>query len=195
MAPTNAPKKKKAKKKAIAASSFSYVPLHIGLKPSLYVKICCSALPHLNFEWPMVPTELTLGSIKDAIIRRHGGGISNIIIYKESVGPEIRGTWAPGAGHLGRLGQEIRRVLPGGEGLPLPPVTLCYDFSPACSHDSILSCEPDVLEPKHIPDLKLYRKLTNPGGLEAASPAPAGPQSTAAAAALLPTPSRGRFTK
>ena len=43
------------------------------------------ALPHLNFEWPVVPTEVNLGLIKDAIAKRHGGAMPGITLYKGTV--------------------------------------------------------------------------------------------------------------
>lgn len=48
-------------------------------------RICCTALPHLNFEWAAVPTELTIGAIKEAVSKRHGGGLPQLTLYKNVV--------------------------------------------------------------------------------------------------------------
>ncbi|GIM15433.1 hypothetical protein Vretimale_18207, partial [Volvox reticuliferus] len=84
-----APKKKKVirKKSSIPMTPFDYNPpnvFELGVKPYLYVKckICCTALPHLNFEWPAVPTDLTLSAIKEAIVKRHGGSLPKLTLFK-----------------------------------------------------------------------------------------------------------------
>lgn len=54
-------------------------------------RICCTALPHLNFEWPAVPTELTLGAIKEAVVKRHGGALPELSLYKDVVSWKLQG--------------------------------------------------------------------------------------------------------
>ncbi|GLC36559.1 hypothetical protein PLESTB_000161900 [Pleodorina starrii] len=162
-----APKKKKTvkRKPTIPMAPFEYNPPNVyelGVKPNLFVKckICCTALPHLNFEWPAVPTDITLSAIKDAISKRHGGSLPQLTLYKGVVHPDHSLAKFSDAAALKDLGCE--GVFMGGPDVPLPIITFFYDFKAACFDDSIAAVEPQTVVSKHDIPLKLYRKLTSP---------------------------------
>ncbi|EFJ51376.1 hypothetical protein VOLCADRAFT_103419 [Volvox carteri f. nagariensis] len=160
-----APKKKKMirKKSTISMPPFNYNPPNVyelGVKPHLFVKckICCTALPHLNFEWPAVPTDLTLSAIKEAIVKRHGGSLPHLTLFKGVVHPENSLARFSDATTLKDLGCEGVFI---GPDVILPTITFYYDFVVACFDDPIGAVEPDTLPSKHDISLKLYRKLTS----------------------------------
>ncbi|GFR50732.1 hypothetical protein Agub_g12989 [Astrephomene gubernaculifera] len=175
-----APKKKKTgrKRQAYPPSTFEYKPpsiYELGVKPYLFVKckICCTALPHLNFDWPAVPTELTVGAIKEAIKKRHGGGLPQLTLYKDVVNPEHSLAEVADDTMLKDLG--IHGVYVGNNReAALPLVTFFYDFTAVCFDDAVAAVEPDAIQSKHDISLKLYRKLTAPQ-LQKALPNPAAP--------------------
>lgn len=39
----------------------------------------------LSFDWPAVPTDVTLSMIKEAIYKRHGGTVMGLVLYKDQV--------------------------------------------------------------------------------------------------------------
>ncbi|GIM15432.1 hypothetical protein Vretimale_18207, partial [Volvox reticuliferus] len=180
-----APKKKKVirKKSSIPMTPFDYNPpnvFELGVKPYLYVKckICCTALPHLNFEWPAVPTDLTLSAIKEAIVKRHGGSLPKLTLFKGVVHPEHSLARLSDSTTLKDLGCE--GVFMGGPDVVLPTITFYYDFTAACFDDPIAAVEPDTLASRHDISVKLYRKLTAPPAQtvmqrHAAPPAPTPP--------------------
>ena len=49
---------------------------------------------HCTLHRPAVPTDLTLGIIRDAITKRHGGGVPEVTLYKDSVRPGATVVWA-----------------------------------------------------------------------------------------------------
>ncbi|KAG2449438.1 hypothetical protein HYH02_005585 [Chlamydomonas schloesseri] len=156
---------KKLKKPTPPLEPFDFTPptiYELGVKPSLFVRcrICCTALPHLNFEWPAVPTELALGAIKEAVVKRHGGALPQLTLFKDVVHPEHSLAGASDGDTLKDIGIEGVHM---GEGVTLPSVTFHYDFAAARFDDSIVAVEPDPLESKHDLSLKLYRRLTAGG--------------------------------
>ncbi|KAG2497042.1 hypothetical protein HYH03_005044 [Edaphochlamys debaryana] len=164
MAPKKKGTVKKKKGPTIPMTPFDYNPptiYELGVKPSLFVRarICCTALNHLNFEWPAVPTELALGAIKEAVVKRHGGALPGLRLYKDVVHPENCLSELPDSATLKELG--IEGVLME-EGATLPSVTFHYDFQAPRFDDPIVAVEPEPLESKHDVPLKLYRKLTSP---------------------------------
>lgn len=44
-----------------------------------------SVVSPLSFDWPAVPTDVTLSMIKEAIYKRHGGTVMNLVLYKDQV--------------------------------------------------------------------------------------------------------------
>ncbi|KAG2433275.1 hypothetical protein HXX76_008343 [Chlamydomonas incerta] len=184
---------KEAKKPTPPLEPFDYTPPNVyelGVKPSLFVRcrICCTALPHLNFEWPAVPTELALGAIKEAVVKRHGGALPQLTLYKDVVHPEHSLAGASDGDTLKDIGIEGVHM---GEGVTLPSITFHYDFSAARSDDSIVAVEPDPLDSKHDLSLKLYRRLTSPSAAGASAGAAAGRGVGAATGAGAPHASAG----
>lgn len=39
----------------------------------------------LSFDWPAVPTDVTLSMVKEAIYKRHGGTVMSLVLYKDQV--------------------------------------------------------------------------------------------------------------
>mmetsp|Transcript_67390 Transcript_67390/g.213315 ORF Transcript_67390/g.213315 Transcript_67390/m.213315 type:complete len:131 (-) Transcript_67390:97-489(-) len=86
---------KKKKKAAAPATPFVYLApdVHdLGIQQVEYVSLSVkmAELVHLGFEWPLVPTIVTIASLKDAIRKRHGGTIMDVILYKDKVLPTSR---------------------------------------------------------------------------------------------------------
>lgn len=131
----------KTKKKAsVPMPPFDYEqPFIPGLVPE-YVRcrICNISLPHLNFEWPAVPTDVTIGVVKGAISARHGGTVPGLVLWRGSVAPNNSLAEVDDVTSLRQLG--VRGVTTGAPGT-LPAVTLHYDFYPVRHDDAIASVE------------------------------------------------------
>lgn len=51
----------------------------------VHLSLRFASLAHLDFEWPMCPTAVSIGGIKEAIRRRHNGSMATIMLYRDRV--------------------------------------------------------------------------------------------------------------
>lgn len=161
-----APKKKGTGKKKTPTppmDPFVFEMPAVASGPSEYVacRIVNIALPHLNFEWPAVPTEVTLSVIKGAIGKRHGGSALDLKLYNEVPSPSTLITLDDGAS-LKDMG--IKGII-SGTAAQMPIVTIVYDFSPPRPEDIIVSNEIDVSKSAHGIDLKKYLQQAHAQGI------------------------------
>mmetsp|Transcript_14509 Transcript_14509/g.31557 ORF Transcript_14509/g.31557 Transcript_14509/m.31557 type:complete len:163 (-) Transcript_14509:927-1415(-) len=153
--------KKKKSKYVSTLPPFEYRPptvFEMGHRPSEYIKlrICNLSLTHLNFEWPAVPTEVTIGVIKDAIRKRHGGTALNLTLYKNNVSIESMLRDIDDGVKLKDLG--VRGIV-SGPAEDLPVVSIHYDFSAARPDDPIIAVETEAEQSKHNLNVKQYLRM------------------------------------
>mmetsp|Transcript_1252 Transcript_1252/g.3363 ORF Transcript_1252/g.3363 Transcript_1252/m.3363 type:complete len:177 (-) Transcript_1252:376-906(-) len=158
-------KKKASSKVACTMAPFQFDPptvVDLGHKPTEYV--CCriasaTLASPLDFEWPAVPTDVTIAMIKDAIVQRHGGAVADIKLYHDQVKPECL---LEGRGNdndacaIKDLG--IKGLA---SGLPsdLPVLKILYDYTPTAREDPIVSLGPTVIGSKHGINMKVFRAM------------------------------------
>ncbi|KAL6760874.1 hypothetical protein V8C86DRAFT_2546787 [Haematococcus lacustris] len=112
--------------------------------PPEYVKlrVCNVSLPHLNFEWPAVPTELSISLIKEAVHRRHRGTALDLTMWLNTVQPAASLQDVDDGCTLRELGV---KGLAAGQPELLPLIQVFYDFTAPLCDDAIASVESCVL--------------------------------------------------
>ncbi|KAK3233359.1 hypothetical protein CYMTET_56341 [Cymbomonas tetramitiformis] len=143
--------KKKGGKKGLKTvlSTFEYdMPdvAELGVQQVRYVSLTVKMveLVHLNFEWELVPTLVTIASIKDSIRARHGGTVQEVLLYKNLVAPHNLIS-SDNSATLTEVG--IEGVSQGEE---LPKITLFYDFPPLEVDCPLLNDPPYEVEPRFL---------------------------------------------
>lgn len=127
------------------------------------------SLPHLNFEWPAVPTStVTLSAVRQAIVKRHGGAVYDLTLWRDVVRGDMCFSAEDEGKTLRALG--VKGAVGVADPAQLPLLTIHYDFVPAlqddpiCSAMVLLDAPLDPTRP-HVADvqaLKAYRALVRP---------------------------------
>eukprot|EP00218_Dolichomastix_sp_CCMP3274_P016350 CAMPEP_0170141854 /NCGR_PEP_ID=MMETSP0033_2-20121228/7267_1 /TAXON_ID=195969 /ORGANISM="Dolichomastix tenuilepis, Strain CCMP3274" /LENGTH=177 /DNA_ID=CAMNT_0010378145 /DNA_START=79 /DNA_END=608 /DNA_ORIENTATION=+ len=140
--------KKGKKKPAAPLPTFEYEPPEMAVMDPVYfvsVSVRMADLVHLNFEWPSVPTLITLAAIKDSIRQRHGGTVREVTLYLGMLHNDAKIHMSDDS-TLADLG--IEGALADG---PIPSVIIFYDLPPLEMNCPIILSPPFAVDPKLVP--------------------------------------------